>query len=157
VYGLASLALGAGMDVPLRVHNGATLVSATLTFFVGQQHSTPVPPSTTAGVPALLPGIRLVGVNGSGIAIPLATTAGTAGTDSTGMQFVATPASGSAWYDSGGVQTFTYTCDAGVVIDTTQFSYHAVIQDEFGANAVTGNIYVEFELSFADIADTRPS
>ena len=42
------------------------------------------------------------------------------------------------------------------MIDTTQYSYHAVIQDEFGANALTGNIYVELELSFANIADQRP-
>ena len=147
IYGLASLALGAGMDVPLRVHNGATLVSATLSFIVGQTH---------AGIPQVLPGVRLVGVDVFGFAFPLATAALTAGTDATGMQFVATPASGAAWYALGVGQTFTFTCDPGIVIDTTAFSYHAVIQDEFGANALTGNIYVELELSFANIADQRP-
>jgi hypothetical protein len=147
VYGLASLSLGAGMDVPLRVHHDATLVSATVTFYVGQSHS---------GVPAVLPGVRLVGVNMDGVAFPLATTAVTSGTDATGMQFAATPASGSVWYNSGATQTFTFTCDPGIVIDTKQYSYHAVIQDEFGVNALTGNIYVEVELSFNAIADTRP-
>ena len=147
VYGLASLVPGAGMDVPLRVHNGATLVGATLTFIVGQTH---------AGIPQVLPGVRLVGMNMAGVAFPLATAAVTSGTDATGMQFVPTPASGAAWYALGVGQTFTFTCDPGIVIDTTGYTYHAVVQDEFGANALTGNIYVELELSFANIPDQKP-
>jgi hypothetical protein len=147
VYGLTSLLTGGGLDVPLRVHHQATLVSATLTFFVGQAHTS---------VPAILPGIRLVGMNMAGEAFPLATTSGSPGTDASGMQFFPTPASGAAWYDGGDVQTLTYTCDAGIVIDTTQYSYHAVIQDEFGVGALNGNIYVEIALTFADIADQHP-
>ena len=153
VYGLASLATGATMDVPLRVHHGATIASATLTFFVGQTHSS---------IPSVLPGVRLVQVDMFGNVTPLATTANTAGTDASGMQYAATPASGTAWYDSGLVQTFTYTCDPDIVIDTTLYTYHAVIQDESNppdvgsGGALTGNIYVELELSFTGITTTQP-
>lgn len=142
--------VGQRSTVLLRLHNGGTLTQAVLTFRVGQTHT---------GVPAILPQLRLVRLDDNMSLTPLNSSTG--GSYVNGWLSPSTPASGTAWYNSGNTQTLTYACDSGTVIDTSRFSYFAEIIDESGANSLCGtgggnNVYIELALTFTTIADTRP-
>ena len=128
--------------VPLRVHDGATLSTAILSFIVSQTHS---------GVPQL-PIFRVYKVDTSGNVTPLYSTGSIVG----GYVTPATPGSGAAWYALGATQTLVLTCDAGVVIDRSRYTYFAEIVDEHGANAHAGNQYVAIACAFTSIPDLRP-
>ena len=74
------------------VHNGATLASVTIQFFVGDPH--------VAGIPGTMPSIsvkRARITTQSGVTL--------SGTD---PQFFPNPASGFAWFDGGNTQSLTY-------------------------------------------------
>lgn len=141
---IQSVAVGARLVVPLRVHEGATLVSAVLTFQVGRNHT---------AVPAFLPGFRVCQRDQSGNVTPLVASGG----DANGFVYPATPGSGSAWFDSNNPQTITYTCAAGIVIDRSQYTYFAEIVDESGVGSLNENLYNDILLTFDDITDTRPA
>ena len=144
--GLESLATGSRAIIPLRVHQGATLASATLSFAVSNAHS--------AGAPAFLPGFRVCQRNSTtGVVTPLVASGG----DANGFVYPATPASGTAWYAGGTAQTLVYTCAAGTVIDRTANTYFAEIVDESGRHSQTTNLYNDVLLNFTGIADTRPA
>lgn len=145
-------AVGQSFVVPLKVHNGATLTQAVLTFRVGQTHP---------NVPTQLPTVRLVKIDSNFVVTPL-NTSFTGNYDATGaLVFNPTPSTGANWYNSGNAQTITYACDASLVIDTSTYTYFAVITDESGTNALCGtganeNIYQDLALTFTNIADMRP-
>lgn len=134
--------LGARGLLPLRVVSAATLASVVLSFAVGSSHG---------GIPANMARFRVCAVSAAGVVTPLAT----GGVDVNGFLPLATPASGSAWYDGGATQTATYTCTTSNVIDLAH-GYFLEVVDESGANAVPGNAYVQASLNFVSIADNRP-
>jgi hypothetical protein len=107
------------MLLPLRVHDGARLTSATLTFGV----STP----RQAG-PIVAPRLRIFRADLSGNIVPLASIA--AGADERGFLPIATPTNGPAWYANGAVQTFIYPCDQNNVVDVSQYLYFAELVEE---------------------------
>lgn len=107
--------------VELRTHHKATLSSVTLTWRV---------PSTRTNAPVVPPKIRIVRVDANGIITPLKSVA--SGADANGYIAIAAPTSGAAWFNSGGVQSFTYLCDQNSVVDVTQYTYFAQIQEEAG-------------------------
>lgn len=118
----------------VRVHHGATLVSVTVYFIVGQAH---------ANVPQNLPSIQF-----------LRTTMATGGLvqDTLGAsQGPAAPGSGAAWFNSGNVQSFTYVCSQNNVIDAGLYWYSADLIDENGTNSLSGNEYIGMVLNFSGI------
>jgi hypothetical protein len=129
--------------LPLRVHDGATFASATITFSVKQSHS---------GVPASLPMFRVYRVDVLGNVTALFTT----GTIAGGYVQFAAPGSGAAWYNSGNPQTLLLTCDASITVDRTKYAYFAEVIDENGANALGGNQYLAVKCAFTGIPDLRP-
>lgn len=76
---------------------------------------------------------------------------------STNQQFVPTPGSGSAWYDSGNQQSFAYTCNQNNTIDTSQYQYYLEVYDEGGTNAVSGNSYYGVALTYLSPDGGAPS
>lgn len=106
---------------PLRVHHGATLTSVSVTFRVSQPH---------ANVPTTMPKIRVVRTDYRGGRTTLTTS-----TDGTGFVSVPTPASGAAWYASGGVQTLVLPCTQNNVINAALYTYHVDIMDELGGGS----------------------
>jgi hypothetical protein len=140
---IVSLSPGSRAVVPLRMHQGATLTQAVLTLVVLRSRSV---------VPAVLPGIRICQRDGLGNITPLVASGG----DLNGFVYFPTPSTGSAWHNAGNAQTMTYTC-APTVIDRTQYTYFAEIVDESGKGALNYNCYNDIQLTFTDIADTRPS
>jgi hypothetical protein len=107
--------------LPLRVHDGARMLSATLTFVV---------PTPRQLAPIVAPRMRIVRADLSGNVVPLASAA--TGADAYGLRVIATPGSGSAWHAAGAVQTFTYVCDQNNVIDVSQYLYYAELVEEIG-------------------------
>ena len=107
------------MLLPLRVHDGARLATATLTFGVSTPRQT---------APLVAPRLRIFRADLSGNIVPLASIAG--GADERGFRPVAKPTSGTAWYAGGVVQTFTYACDQNNVIDVSQYLYFAELIEE---------------------------
>lgn len=130
------------LEVPLnRLHNGATLASIFIAFAVGTTHS---------GVPANLPYFtvyRYQSLGGAGPAVVqyLSTSA---------VQQPANPGSGSAWYNSGGIQYYQYVTDQNNVIDNTNWLYGLTIVDESGTNSLGGNIYFSVTAENQIITDT---
>lgn len=109
--------------LPLRVHDGARLVSATLTFRV---------PNARSVAPIVPPQMRIIRVDTAGNISELKSTA--SGADPIGYLPVASPASGAAWFNGGQVQSITYTCDQNQTIDVSQYTYWAEIIEEVGTN-----------------------
>lgn len=129
--------------LPLRVHDGATMTQVVFWFVI----------AVHAGVPTSLPQFRVYKVDVSGNVTPLRSSS----TLANGFEpFSPTPASGAAWHNSGTAQSFTYTLDASVVIDISQYSYVAEIADESGTNTVLGNVYTSAVGTFSSIPDLRP-
>lgn len=134
--------------MPISVHNGAALSLVTLNFLVGQSHSS---------VPVSLPQMRVVKVDAQGNVTPLATNASLSGWRGAGfVMFTPTPGSGAAWYDSGNPQSIAYSCDAGIVVDTTKYRYFAQVIDESGSGALSGNEFISAVTSHTSIQDYRP-
>jgi hypothetical protein len=136
---LVGTATGSQQVCPIPItHNGATLLSVTVKFAVGQAHTS---------VPNFLPSILVDRV-------PLTT--GLVPTSlGSGFQFFPTPGTGALWYASGGVQSLVYTCTGNNIIDNTQYLYRLTLQDENGANSLSGNTYYGVVLSYGSIADSR--
>jgi hypothetical protein len=128
--------------VPIRVHNGATIIQTVLQWAVGQAHS---------GVPENLPKWRVVSISAVGQVTPL-NSSYTGNYDNNGYLLMVPPASGSAYYNSGTPYNHTYACDGDVVIDTALYEYAVEIIDEWGVSkSLVGNLYMNLNTSFADI------
>lgn len=130
--------------VPLRVHDGAAFTSAVLKWSVGVSHS---------GIPENLPKWRIVSISTSGQITPL-NTSFVGNYDSQGYLLTPTPASTSAYYNSGNPYDVTYACDTGIIIDTSKFDYAVEIVDEWGPSALVGNNFFSIQATFI-VADMR--
>jgi hypothetical protein len=122
--------------------NGAILTGATLYISVGLSHS---------GVPAVMPGFTIYRqkIDGTaGAALPANQTL-----FSSSPQSFAPPGSGALWFASGNVQSLVTTPNQNNVIDLQTYEYYAVLNDESGANAQSGNLYLGLQLMFTAIAN----
>lgn len=116
------------------MHHGATLSSLAVYLFT----------SVHTSLPTTFPGINVFAFpTGAGSALQMS---------STGAQYAA-PGSLAAW--SNLYTSWTYTANQNNVIDTTQYSYYALLTDENGANSVAGNQYYNLQFNFTSIADMR--
>lgn len=147
----AQVSAGGGrLTCPLRVHHGATVTQVVFHFLIGNSHS--------AGMPASLPQMRVLRLDMAGNAVPLCTTPTTFGWLGNGwLQFYgASIVIPSVYFNGGAVQTVTYACDGGTVIDTSRYAYVAQIIDESGAGAMGGNTFYAAEATSSAIPDLRP-
>jgi len=135
---------------PISVHHGAVFVSVSFRLVVSAAHN------GVGSPPASMPMFRVFKVDVLGNTTNLFTSAATPGWVGNGFVQVSSPASGTAWYNAGATQTFTYTCDPSVTVDTSQFSYYCEIIDEQGANSFTGNVYLCAVATMNGIPDLRP-
>lgn len=115
--------------IPLRVHDGARLTQATVTFRI---------PSARTAAPIGLPKMRIVRVDVDGAIVPMSSVS--SGADATGFQSPSAPASATAWYANGGTQTWTVTCDQNNTIDTSLYTYFAELVEEVGTKDPTAKI-----------------
>jgi hypothetical protein len=135
---------GGRIVCPLEVRDQATFVSVTFYF---------EPASGHAGVPVSLPTFRVIQVDAFGNVTPLCSNTLVAGWVGDGfVQFNPTPGSVGAWTAP---QSFVYTIDGGITIDLTQFTYFVEINDESGADTVSGNYYHSARSEF-QFFDVRP-
>ena len=111
--------------IPLRVHDGARLTGATLTFRV---------PTSRALAPVEMPKVRLTRTDRDGNLVPMQSVA--RGADADGWVSMPKATSGSAWYAGGAAQTFEIACDQNNSIDTATYLYWAEIQEEAGTRVV---------------------
>lgn len=123
----------------IKLHNGARLISVTMTFIVGASHS---------GVPANLPYMQ---ITRTPITNPIS---GAVQLSTTTFQYPIAPGSGSVWYNSGTPQTFVYVCNQNNVIDNSQYLYTLTLADESGTNSIAGNLYVGVAMSFDTITSS---
>ncbi len=133
---------GARIPLPFRTLNGATLATLNFRFSVGESH---------ADVPAQLPRFRVIRVSDDGAIASLRAMDATTSVD--GFQSFVTPASGAAWYDSGNIQTYLYTCNQNNVIDVEAYSYLAEFVDEDGSDAwsTAGNAVTSLVASYTGL------
>jgi hypothetical protein len=139
VGSLYSTLIGGDLLVPLRVHDSARLVTATLRFSVGSSHD----------APAFLPKMRIVRVDAFGNATPLTTNA------LDGFVYATRPALASQWFAGGATRTIALSVDVNPV-DVHAFTYFAHVVDEQGSGAAAGNYYRAVVCSFDTIVDMRP-
>jgi hypothetical protein len=132
---------GARLALPIDVHNGATFSQVVFWFVIGSSH-----------LPQSQPFFRVVKVDGSGNVTPLKST----GLTQAGGWVQLAAANAGAYFAGGVAQSFTYTLDGGVVVDTSAFSYFAEIVDEDGTSAAGGNVYITAVATMTSIPDMRP-
>lgn len=110
------------------LHHGATLSTVTVNFIVVGAH---------ASAPSVLPSLTIKRVDtiagGTATGVDLSATAQ--------QFFTPAPANGAAWVNGNLMQSLTYTCSQNNVIDLTRYVYYAILSDESGAGAVSGNSY----------------
>jgi hypothetical protein len=137
--------------VPInRMHNGANLLTVTVYFQVGLNHST---------APATPPTIKVVSVASNGTSSTLlnnTTNATYSGVwyNASGAACFFNPSSaptGAAYYNSGAVQSITFTCNQNNTIDNTANSYCVIITDESGSNSLNGNTFYNIVCNFGNI------
>jgi hypothetical protein len=143
---------GAGIIVPLRVHDGAGSTSGPFTavfhFLVTYGPRSSLPDSQ--------PKFRLFALGLDGSVTNLCTNA-TLLPEYVGNGFVQLQAANAtAYYNGGAVQTQSYELDDGTVFDTSRFAYFAEIVDEAGNNSSPGNLFVCVVQACVNIFDTRP-
>jgi len=114
----------------LLAHNGQFLDTLVTVFSVGQAHT---------GVPGILPSSFLYRTQS------LASFGGAPAADTSlfsgSLQSFPTPASGTAYYASGNIQSWILIADQNNTIDTTAYRYYAGFIDESGTNSLSGNNY----------------
>jgi hypothetical protein len=120
------------LNIPLRVHNGATLTGISVTFAVLVTHS---------NLPATLPAFLIwrsdgVQLKSTGAASP-------------------NPLNAAAWNFGGNTQSFAISLNQFNVIDTSQYTYALQIIDEYGTNSQVGNIFQQAVCSFTSITSTE--
>ena len=124
--------------VPLRqLHNGATMTSASIYLTGAGAHG---------ALPAVMPafGILRFQVSNPASGWSSLNSGGTSSQDPTAVL---------ATYKA--LHSWSFTCNQNNVIDTTQYTYFAVIWDEANTNALGGNQYAGLALAFTAIADMR--
>jgi len=107
--------------LPIRVHDGGRLVSATITFQVNSLRKIP---------PVATPRMRVVRCDDIGTITSLKSTGG--GADADGYVSFPLPTSGDDWYLNGVVQSFTFVCDQNNVVDVSKYTYYVEIIEEVG-------------------------
>lgn len=128
------------LAIPLtRLHNGATLASVFIAFYVGTTHT---------GVPQNLPTFTVYRMN------PLSNPTSIQYLSTTAVQSPTNPGSGSAWYNSGNVQYYQYITNQNNVIDNTNYLYYMTVADESGTNSLGGNAYLAVNAQNQVINDT---
>lgn len=129
---------GGSFAVPIIApHNGATLSSVDVILTVGTAHT---------GVPASLPTIQITRVGTTGTVVNLS---------STGTQVFPTPGSGAAYYNGGVAQDFIYTCNQNNVIDTANYCYYIIVNNESGANSQNFTAYGPLLLNYTNITSSQ--
>lgn len=108
--------------IPLRVHDGARITSATLRFRVSFARSKK---------PVVMPKVRIIRVSPDGTIVSLKSVA--SGADAQGYASPTLPTSGDAWYNGGVAQGFTYVCDQNNIVDASQYLYYTQFIEETGA------------------------
>ena len=104
--------------LPLRVHDGARMTKAELTFRI---------PGIRLRLPVATPRMRVVRIDAFGNVTPLKSTP-----DGTGYVSMPMPSSPDEWMNGGLPQTLTYACDQNNVIDKSQYYYEAQVVEEIG-------------------------
>lgn len=127
---------------PFKLHQGATLSSITMNFAVSTDHS-------HGGVPAYLPVMDVQRVSVSAGTIGVATSLGA------GLTPIASPGSGAAWFNSGLMQSFTFTCTQDNVIDQSGYEYYVLLADEHGYDSLNGNQFYNFIISYTNIPNMQ--
>lgn len=112
--------------LPLRVHNGARLVGATLTFRI---------PTARSIAPVQMPRMRIVRTDRDGNLVPLSSAVGGLGIND-GWVSMPKPTTGDAWYAKGAAQTFEYVCDQANIVDTSAYLYWMEFVEEVGTAVV---------------------
>lgn len=107
--------------IPLRVHDGARLVSVDVHFRV---------PLPRAKAPFRMPRFRVLRADKDGKLDSLRAPSATVDVD--GWSSLPRVTSGDAWYAGGAAQSFTFTCDQNHTIDTSQWVYYLEICEEVG-------------------------
>jgi hypothetical protein len=119
--------------VGLKVHDGATITSVSVTFHVSYPHTS---------MPTTMPSVRVLRYKG-GSPIPfaqpppdtgtaVALTSSAAGADLDGFVYVPKPSSAAAWTNAFQQQTLEVPCDQNNVVDCSQYSYLVELVDEQG-------------------------
>lgn len=129
---------GSRFLLPLRVHDGATLVGLAMTAII-------VGPSNRT-LPASQPLLRVYTLDVFGNITPLLASTPPGGW----LQFAVAQASYGAH-----TVALTYTFTTPAVISASTLAYVAEVSDESGNNSVPGNIYTDFGCAFVNIPDLR--
>ena len=132
-------AAGGVWSLQLRTHHGATLDTVTVGFSVGTAHS---------NAPANLPNLSVKRYAYNAMFSPQALA-------TTDPQYVATPGSGSAWYDSGNQQYMTYFCNQNNIIDNGSYIYVLTITDESGTYSQALNAFGLITMHFTNITSQQ--
>ncbi len=132
--GLLCGVVGSTWVIPLiKVHNGATLSSISISFRVGSSH-----------LPATGPSIQMLRVNA-------VTSVNSYMSNTNPTQYYSLPGNANAYYNNGNINTLTFTCNENNVIDNTTYEYILVLVDESGSGSAGGNTYYSPVCSFTNI------
>jgi hypothetical protein len=107
--------------VGLKVHDGATIASVSVTFHVSYPHTS---------LPTVMPSVRVLRQDAFGNVVVL--TSAAAAADLNGFVYVAKPSGPGAWTNAFGQQTLEVPCDQNNVVDCSQYSYLVELVDEQG-------------------------
>lgn len=142
--GAQTTQVGQSLMTPLTsLQDGARFDQAVVTFKVASSH-----------LPGLMPKMRVVRMNASGVMDPLSDTI--AGADANGYFTIPTPATGALWFNAGASQTFTVPTNINRTIDKSQYTYALQVIEEDGSGALAGNTYYSVTVSVDQITDMRP-
>lgn len=123
--GLLPTKTGARFFTPLNVYSGASQINTVvITWRVRETHS---------ALPQYLPRVRVIAVTDEGVVIPLRSSDAT--TDADGFQFLPTPASVTAYNNGLVAQTWTYTCNVVLPVDSTEYTYFIEFIEESGTGS----------------------
>lgn len=112
--------------LPLRVHDGSRLQSASLSFRINHPREQ---------LPVETPKIRIVRVafiSGESIGEIQPLMSQAAGADKDGFVSFPMPNTPAAWYANGEAQEFVYVCDQNNDIDVSKYAYYAEVIEEVG-------------------------
>lgn len=109
--------------IPLRVHDGARMTSATLIFRI---------PTERTQIPKAMPRMRFIRVDKDGRIESLQSA--TQGTDVDGYSSQPLVKSGGEWFNNGEAQSWTVQFDQNHTIDTSLYMYYAQIIEEVGTD-----------------------
>lgn len=130
------------VDLNPWMHNGATLTEVALVFAVTQAH----PAITSMALPK-------INVARTQIIAGISANNGVS-LNSGGQQTLPAPGSAAAYVNSNNTQVLVFPCDQNNVIDTTQYKYTAIVNDENGTNSVASSTAaLGFRITHGNITD----